>query len=98
MGDYPIISVDEARSILLGGGELPGTLETLRGEDIVGVELLYRINEYDEYFVPYYCFYSEVSEALGDVIPEGDRAYTWHYVPAVDPQYLSVYTSDGSGN
>lgn len=98
VGDYPIISVDEARSILLGGGELPGTLETLRGEDIVWVELVYRINEYDEYFVPYYCFYSEVSEALGDVIPEGDRAYTWHYVPAVDPQYLSVYTSDGSGN
>ena len=98
VGDYPIISVDEARSILLGGGELPGTLETLHGEDIVGVELVYRINEYDEYFVPYYCFYSEVSEALGDVIPEGDRAYTWHYVPAVDPQHLSVYTSDGSGN
>ena len=92
MGDYPLISVDEARELLLNGGELPDTLETLSGDDIVGVELIYETNEYDEYFVPYYRFWlREENESVIEAL-DGLAAFTWYCVPAVDPQYIGGYT------
>lgn len=83
-GDYPLISVDAARELLLGGGALPTTLEELRAEDILGVELIYESSEYDEHFVPYYRFYlSDTSQPR-----EGMEAFTWYCVPAISPQYI----------
>ena len=92
VGDYPLISVDEARELLLNGGELPDTLETLSGDDIVGVELIYKANEYDEYFVPYYRFWlREENESVIEAL-DGLAAFTWYCVPAIDPQYIEGYT------
>ena len=86
MGDYPIISVSEAEELLLNGGTLPATSETLRSEDIVGVELVYRISEYSEYFVPYYRFYME---AGGEMVPAGFTICAWYGVPAIEAQYIA---------
>lgn len=83
-GDYPLISVDAARELLLGGGALPTTLEELRAEDILGVELIYETSEYDEYFVPYYRFYLADTSQPRD----GLEAFTWYCVPAISPQYI----------
>lgn len=83
-GDYPLISVDAARELLLGGGALPTTLEELRAEDILGVELIYEASEYDEYFVPYYRFYLADTSQPRD----GLEAFTWYCVPAISPQYI----------
>ena len=92
VGDYPLISVDEARELLLNGGELPDTPETLSGDDIVGVELIYKANEYDEYFVPYYRFWlREENESVIEAL-DGLAAFTWYCVPAIDPQYIEGYT------
>ena len=89
VGDYPIISVAEAQELLVNGGELPDTLETLNSEDIAGVELVYLTSEYDEYFIPYYRFYMlERNEARTESVPDGLTAYTWYYVPAIAPQYV----------
>lgn len=91
VGDYPLISVDEARELLLNGGELPDTLETLSGDDIVGVELIYEANDYDEYFAPYYRFWlREENESVIEAL-DGLSAFTWYCVPAIDPQYIAGY-------
>lgn len=91
VGDYPLISVDEARELLLNGGELPDTLETLSGDDIVGVELIYQANEYDEYFAPYYRFWLRVENESVIEALDGLAAFTWYYVPAIEPQYIESY-------
>ena len=96
LGNYPLISLEEATELVLNGGELPGTLNTLRAEDIVGVTLVYHIGMYDEYYAPYYCFAFAERES-GEMLPEGFAGYSLYYVPAVSGEYLSPGW-DGGGN
>lgn len=96
LGNYPLISLEEAAELVLNGGELPGTLNTLRAEDISGVALVYHVGMYDEYYMPYYCFAFAERES-GETLPEGFTGYVLYYVPAVSGEYLSP-SWDGGGN
>lgn len=99
VGDYPIISAEKARELLLEGHYITTVPYALPGADYVKkVELIYRTSYYEEYFMPYYRFYVEVPEGA----PGGDTGlndYGAYYVPAVDGAYLeSMPTWDGRFN
>ena len=78
----------------MNGGELPGTLNTLRAEDIAGVTLVYHVGIYDEYYMPYYCF-AFAERERGETLPEGFTGYSLYYVPAVSGEYLSPVWDGG---
>ena len=87
LGYYPIITVDEARTLLLKGGYLTSVPYELPGEEYVaGVELEYRNGEMDEYFLPYYRFFVELPEQARD---NGLKTYGVYYVPAVQERYIA---------
>ena len=54
VGDYPIITAEKARDLLLQKRYMTSVPEELPGEDyIVSVELVYRTERYNELFMPY---------------------------------------------
>lgn len=86
VGDYPIISLDEAKerlynniyTTILGVGDYKFT----GAEQIGGVDLLYLTHSFWGYDMPYYCFYVKT----GDDFDE--KAYFDYYVPAIADEYL----------
>ena len=96
IGDYPIITAQEAQTLLLEGSYLTTVPpEYLTGgkiteEAIVKTELVYRTNLYEPTFMPYYRFYVELDlpDGLWE-LPEGLKNYGAYYVPAVEGEYLS---------
>lgn len=95
LGDYPIITSEEARELLLDGKYLiPFSKDyikdgELKAEDVKKVELVYRFSE-SKYLVPYYRFYAEIEavpilESLSGV---GLKEYGEFYVPAVKSEYI----------
>lgn len=87
MGDYPIITASEARRLLLEDHYITTVPYHLPGEEwIRKVELVYRHGIYDEFFMPFYCFYVELPEQEQD---NGLKTYGAYYVPAVEGQYLT---------
>lgn len=93
VGDYPIISADEARDMLLEGKYITSVPYAVCGAEYVRkVELEYRTSKYDEYYIPYYKFYVEI-EAEGNVKETlGLNTYGAYYVPAVAPEYIDEMT------
>ena len=90
LGDYPIISSDEALE-LLGEGKYITTVAMydFPGTEYVGrVELIYRVTDLEEYYIPYYRFYVEIPEGAKD----GKKLYGAYYVPAVRQEYISDMT------
>ena len=99
LGNYPLISLEEATELVLNGHELPDTLSTLRAEDIAGVTLVYHVGMYDEYYAPYYRFaFVEREPFYTETLPEGFTGYTFYYIPAISPEYTSLANWDGSVN
>lgn len=96
LGDYPIISADEARTLLQSGSyitSVPYSME--EAGEICKVELVYRTGEHEQYYMPYYRFLVEVPENIN----EGMTTYGAYYVPAVESRYISnMPTWDGSFN
>ena len=87
LGEYPIITAVEARTLLLNGHYLTSAPYDMPGEDYVaGVELAYRNGKRDEYFLPYYRFFVELPEEARD---NGLKIYGVYYVPAVWEQYIA---------
>ena len=87
LGNYPIITADEARTLLLNGSYFTSAPYEMPGEDYVaGVELAYRNSKADEYLLPYYRFYVELPEAARD---NGLKTYGVYYVPAVQGRYIA---------
>ena len=87
LGGYPIITADEAKTLLLNGGYITSVPYELSGEEYVAcVELAYRNSRTDEYFLPYYRFYVELPEEAGD---NGLKTYGVYYVPAVWARYIA---------
>ena len=97
IGDYPIISLEEAEGLLETGHyttsvpwEMPGM------EYVAKAELVYRAGIGDEYIMPYYRFYAELPAHVTDLpAPEASstaeqalKYYGVYYVPAVDSDYL----------
>lgn len=85
-GDYPIISAEEAKNLLINGNYITTVPYEMPGADYVKkVELVYRTARWEEYYMPYYRFYVE----LPDEEREGGlKTYGAYYVPAVESQYI----------
>lgn len=110
LGDYPVISFEKARELLLSGSYLKRFPDSfLKGgaineEDIAKAELIYFSNSDEEYFKPYYRFYVEVdSSSIEDYYGESLTLYGDVYVPAVEAEYIlssrneHILTPDYSG-
>jgi hypothetical protein len=97
IGDYPIISSEQAKKLLLGGNYITTVPYEISGDEFIKkVELIYRTGEYEEYFMPYYRFYVELPEAERE---NGLKTYGAYYVPAVESSYISnMPVWDGSFN
>ena len=97
VGDYPIITAQQAQAQLVAGHYITSCGWEMPGEaDIRKVELVYRTGEYDEYFMPYYRFYVELLE---EAPVEGCMHLAAYYVPAVAEEYLApLSTWDGRFN
>ena len=91
IGDYPIITVDEADKLLKNGNyitNVPSNYE-VNTSNVAKVELIYR-NTYwlDNTYIPYYRFYIEIPE-LENRYGHGLKHYGAYYVPAVDSKFIS---------
>jgi hypothetical protein len=87
IGDYPIVSADEARELLLQGRYITTVPEGLPDEKyIASVELIYRAGRYDGVFMPYYRFLAELPSMRRD---NGLKTFGAYYVPAVESGYLT---------
>ena len=103
VGDYPIISVAEAKTLLKKGNYSTSSPYQLPGmKHVKKVELVYLTDVFESYFMPYYKFYVELPEEKGvtDSLRDTDmKTYGVYYVPAVESRYISnmpVY--DGTFN
>lgn len=86
LGDYPIISAKEAKKLLLNGNYITSVPYDLPGKKYIKkVELIYRTDVHDEYFIPYYRFFVELPEVERD---GGIKTYGAYYVPAVREEYI----------
>lgn len=97
VGDYPIITAQQAQAQLAAGHYITSCGWEMPGEAYIRkVELVYRTGEYDEYFMPYYRFYVELLE---EAPVEGCMHLAAYYVPAVAEEYLApLSTWDGRFN
>lgn len=88
VGDYPIITADAARELLCAGNYITSVPHVMPGADYIRkVELIYRANVAEEYFMPYYRFYVELPEEKDPSFPL--NTYGAYYVPAIDGHYLT---------
>lgn len=97
MGDYPIITADQARELLLEGHYITTVPYEMPGREYIRkVELVYRTGTQEEYYMPYYRFYAELPQEKRE---NGLNTYGAYYVPAVSGEYLTgMPTWDGSFN
>lgn len=94
LGDYPLVSYDEAVELLLKGdyrsyvkkSKLKGGV--ISEGDILYGELVYNNGKENEYFQPYYKFYVELNETADWFEhSEDEKAYGVFWVPAVVEEY-----------
>ncbi len=97
IGDYPIITPDEAYELLADGQYATSAPYELPGLKYVKkVELIYRTGQFENYYMPYYCFYAELPEEQRE---HGLITYGAYYVPAVVSDYITnMPTYDGRFN
>ena len=87
VGDYPILTPDEAQQLLCAGRyviSVPG--DTPAPEAVRKVELVYQTDTWAPVWMPYYRFYVEMPP---DWDVGGMHTYGAYYVPAVQPDYLT---------
>ena len=81
-GDYPVISSNEARQLLIKGNFITTVPYEFSGEEFIEkTELIYRTDKNEKYFMPYYRFYVELPELKQE---NGLKTYGIYYVPAVE--------------
>lgn len=87
LGDYPIITADEARKLLLDGYYATSVVQwDMPGEEYIAkVELIYRTDIREKFFMPYYRFLIELPEDIND---NGTKTFGAYYVPAVEGRYI----------
>lgn len=92
IGDYPIITVGEAREQLISGKYISSSPYDFAGEEYIGgVELVYR-SSMSELLVPYYLFYVELPEAPEN---KGMKNYASYYIPAVNAAFIEKAPYNG---
>ncbi|WAA11457.1 hypothetical protein [Fervidibacillus halotolerans] len=85
VGNYPIVTVDEAKKRLENGHYLTTVPEPLPGMEYVKkVKLVYR-KGLEKYWMPYYQFFVELPSMKN---ANGLKTYGVYYVPAIEEQYL----------
>ena len=91
VGDYPLVTVDQARQRLAAGQHL-SAWEPFPGEDRVKrVDLQYLARQTDRYFMPYYVFWAECDDG------EQGVCYRPYYVPAVADAYIAGMPQSPTG-
>ena len=86
IGNYPIITVDQARKLLLEGSYITTAPEEFSDEKLIErVELIYRTGAYDEVFMPYYKFLVELTSMKQE---NGLKTFGAFYVPAIEGKYI----------
>ncbi len=84
VGDYPVISEEEAFEMLLRGEYIASyTPEKIKEEDVKKVEFEYSPGT-ESYLIPYYCFYVKDNS----VYDAGDGHYILCMVPAIESKYI----------
>lgn len=87
VGDYPIISKEEAVKLLEQGNYVTSVPEEMPGMEYVAkAELKYVASGQTQYAMPYYCFYVEVPSMK---MENGLKTYGLYYVPAVEQRYIA---------
>lgn len=99
IGDYPLITLEEARAALLEGQYLTTVPYDFPGEDhVYGGELVYRGSLREQVFIPYYRFYADLTHEFPNW-DNGLKNFGAYYVPAIQHQYLKPgWQWDGSFN
>jgi len=97
IGDYPIITAEEAKTLLLEKQYITTVPEELPdAEYIARVELVYRTSRRDSVFMPYYKFFVEMPTMQRE---NGLKTFGIFYVPAVKAEFLeNTPIWDGSFN
>ena len=86
LGDYPIISTDEAYELLLKGHYITSVPYAITDAELIcKVELVYRNSRTEKTFLPYYRFYVELPEMRRE---NGLTDYGAYYVPAIQEEYI----------
>ena len=100
LGDYPIISLAEARAALLDGQYVTTVPYDFPGEaNVYGGELVYRGSRTEQVFIPYYRFYVDLSHEFPNWDDTDLKNFGAYYVPAVEHRYLKPgWQWDGSFN
>lgn len=87
LGDYPIITVEEARALLGEGHYITSVPYELPGPEYVEkVELVYRNGELEGCWMPYYRFYVRLPKEAEE---DGLQTFGAYYVPAVEGRFLT---------
>ncbi len=87
LGDYPIITVAEAREFLLDGKYITSVPYEIVDESLIQkAELVYRNSATEKMLMPYYRFYVELPDMESE---NGLICFGAYYVPAVSPEYIS---------
>ncbi len=95
MGDYPLITVNEARELLKAGGYYTSVQKKyikegiVSDKDIAKADIVY-LAWGQKFSQPYYRFYVELDSAKMDTVT-GFKTYGIFYVPAVSSAYLRDY-------
>lgn len=87
IGDYPIISPEEATDMLLEGGYITTVPYKMPGNKYIAkVELIYRSSISENIWMPYYRFLVELPEMEQE---NGLKNFGAYYVPAVEVKYIT---------
>ena len=105
LGDYPLISEEEATEMLFAGEYITTvpaeymTDEGFTADAILSCELEYRPSNLDTYYIPYYHYYVRLDNFPGHNMAAGLEHYGGYWVPAVQPEYLDTsMVTDGRFN
>lgn len=91
IADYPTISIDKAKQLLLRGKYYSSAPKPKLTEDnILKVEMTYRGGHYSDIVIPYYRFLMKIDDWTNDpsIIQNGADCAGYYYVPAIEDQYL----------
>lgn len=91
LGNYPIISLEEATGLLEQGKYATSVCVDFLGVQAVKkAKLVYFVSSTAEYFIPYYKFYVEIEHdgTIAQDLP-GIKSYGAYYVPAIDSKYIT---------
>ncbi|MCR5754314.1 MAG: hypothetical protein K6G30_05845 [Acetatifactor sp.] len=89
LGDYPLISVKEAKKKLLKGQYQTTVPTDMPGKDYIAKEeLVYRMGPSEETMLPYYRFYVELPDTDEYQMENGLKIYGVYYVPAIRDEYI----------